>query len=596
MTFKIVRVVGCLAVGEKVHRRSRYGTLTFPPLSLGVLSRRIRDSGFDCEQDDLHKRWYCRATMEADTERLRTLADDERRMWRYLEGKDDQDWEWFGRTVASLSDFEAPDVFLLSLISSDLPCCVSTLAFARYLKNRFRKPIIAGGEYFAYAPIYDEIERVLSNGVLDYYILGFGEEPLQRLLSVVSGRSGVDDLARVQGLCWLDHGRVRRNPMTLTHAVVPPDFTGLPIDLYRWSAECPPPDADLPPPVDELTLPFHLTTGCPHNCAFCECSGMKTVSVLPAARAVEELRKIIDLTGCRTFFFLDNTLNVSRRYVNALCDRLIDARLNIQWMDCSSAHDMDQHTLERMREAGAIRIVWGLESGSDRILEYVGKPVRLAQISNVLRMAHDVGLWNGVEVIIGMPTETADDFAQTMRFVASHAEVLDEVWTYPFYLNSNSAMSSNYLRYGIENVRRVNVGLSRDEPHRVVTTTHTFDEKNGLCWRDNMEQQKRWAGIMLEHVASLGLYPMSWEHEQQPNLLSWCYRNCATKAEVRRLYSRYWERLSLARNPRPAAAREWEEGPYDATSLLVDGRYHEWLVYNEMKRKTPHRASCCPLS
>ena len=88
-------------------------------------------------------------------------------MWRYLEGADDEDWEWFGDKVTSLSDFTEPDVLLFSMISSDLGCCVATLAFTRYLKKKFGKPIILGGEYFAYAPIHDEIDRVLPLGSLD---------------------------------------------------------------------------------------------------------------------------------------------------------------------------------------------------------------------------------------------------------------------------------------------------------------------------------------------------------------------------------------------------------------------------------------------
>jgi hypothetical protein len=603
----------------------RYGTLAFPPISLGILARHLRDLGHQVDLDDLNIRWY-RQMSVADQERLRAFSADDQKMWRYLAGSDDADWSWFGDEIATLSDFAQADVILLSMISSDIPCCISTLAFAKYLKQRFGTPIVLGGEYFAYAPIHDEIQRVLQSGVLDYYVLGYGEEPLEMLLQIVAGDRPREDLDRVPGLRYLNHGALRQNSFVPHHALVPPDFEGLPVDLYRWSAECEPPLPGLPAPSGELTLPFHTSTGCPYVCSFCECSGMKKMSYLSAEKAVAELRRLIALHDCRTFFFLDNTLNFSPRWINEFCDRIIDAGLGIQWMDCASGRGIDRPILEKMRKAGVVRIVWGLESGSDRILRKTKKPLDLEQASATLTMSHEAGIWNGVEIIVGMPTETEQEFEETLAFIERHAHVLDEVWTYSYYLNNNSDMFTHHEHYGMTNVRRVNVGLQKDAVYGAVAATHIFDEVGGLTWAEKDEQQKRRLAIMLEHVARLGLYPMTWEHEQQPNLLAWCYRHAKTKAEIRKLYRAYWQKLSLQRTWSmpgrrthsaallaqdlyreldPSAMRDgirnvWqsiyadkyapfftdEQATPDLTyerRLLIDGRFHDSLVYSELK-------------
>jgi hypothetical protein len=618
MRFKLFRVVSPLDGGK-------WGTLTFPPISTGILYTYQRDHGFDVDQDDLHRRWFSTVS-ERDRARLLLLADDEKRMWRYLAGGDDPDWEWFGEKVVSLSDFSGYDGFLLSMISSDLGCCVASLAFARYLKRRFAKTIVLGGEYHAHAPIYDELEKVLPLGTLDYYVMGFGEEPLARLLGVLTGGTPEDELTAIPGLCFIYQGRTRKNPYGTKHPIVPPDFEGLPIDLYRWSPDCPPPDPSLPMPLGELTLPFHTSTGCPYNCSFCECSGMAKMTILPPKTTAAKLEQLVDRYGCQTFFFLDNTFNISPRYINELCDCIIASGLEIKWTACASGRGMDRDTLEKMRRAGAIRLVWGFESGSDRILEFVRKPVRTTGLANVLKMSHDAGIWNGLECIVGMPSETEDEFRATMDFLERHVDVLDEVYTYQFYLNSVSDMLTNHERYGITNVRRVNVGLTKDAVYGAVAASHVFDEKDGLSWPEIDLQQKRRLGIMLEHVAKLGLYPMVWEHEQQPNLLSWCYRQCQTKAEVRSLYRRYWERLALRRtweptgNPGDTVTRVAEEiyqkilcsdpsasideiwqsvypdkwSPFFPQSevtadlsyerrLLMDGRFHDSLVFSYLR-------------
>jgi len=616
MKFKIFRVVSPLAGGKE-------GTLAFAPISVGILTRHMRDCGFDMYPDDLHRRWYS-TLPAADTERLRRISEDEQRMWRYLEGADDADWDWFGEKVTGLSDFEAPDAFLLSMISSDLGCCVATLAFARYLKTKFGRPVILGGEYWVHAPIYDEIERVLPLGVLDYYVIGFGEEPLEQLLKIISGRPTTVTLADVHGLCYMEDGEVRKNSFAPEHPVIVPDFEGLPMDLYRWTADCPPPRPDLPTPTGELTLPFHTSTGCPYNCTFCDASGIKKMWVLPPQKAVEELKHLVDRYNCRTFFFLDDTLNLSTRHINQLCDGIIEAGLDIQWMTCASPRGMDAPTLKKMREAGVIRIVWGLESGSNRLLEYVKKPMKIEAAAEVYRLSHEAGIWNGVECIVGLPTETEEEFDLTMAFMAENAEVLDEVWAYQFYLNSNSDMFTHPEKYGLTNLKRVNFGLTKDAAFVAVAASHIYDEQGGLCWAEKEEQLKRRHGVMLDHISRLGLYPMTWEHEQQPNLLSWCYRHCSSKDEVRRVYYRYWEKLALrrtwvpsgktgdspdvlaleiyrqfdGRQPRPELDAMWqgsypdkwlptysELGPgldYERL-LLMDGRLHDMRVYSRLK-------------
>jgi hypothetical protein len=550
MKYKIVRTISLLP-------GVREGPLCFPPIGTGILARHLRDLGHDIAQDDLHIRWY-RTASKHHREKLEHLSADERRLWNYLEGGSDPDWDWFGEKVTGLSDFQEPDVILFSLISSDSLCCKAALALARYLKKKFGKSIVVGGEYFAYAPIFYEIDRIIPLGVIDYYISGFAEKALEGLLSILSGQSSPARLADIPGLCYSDGGQVRKNPYTLFHDVVPPDFEGLPVELYRWSAPCQPPEPILTPPTDELILPFHTSTGCPFNCSFCDCSGIDKVSVLPPDAAVKELASLVDRYGCRTFFFLNNTLNISRGYIKQLCSRIIKSKLDIQWFDCGTVRGVDKEVLIKMREAGVIRIVWGLESGSNRVLKYVKKPITLDQASSVFTMAHEVGIWNGVEIIVGMPTETDNEFRETMAFLEAHTDVIDEVWPNPFYLNSNSDMCRNPSAYGLFNVLPVNRGLTKNELRGSFAASFIFDEMNGLCWREKEDQLEQRIGEITEHIMKLGLYPMAWEHEQQPNLLSWCYRQCRSKSEVQRLYRSYFPKLAL---------HKWKAAGWQAESL-----------------------------
>ncbi len=564
MKYKLFRVISPLAGNKK-------GTLTFPPISLGIIYRHLKDNNFNISQDDLHCLWHKRYPSKYN-EKLLSISNDEKQLWNYIEGNSDADWEWFGQLVIELSDFKSPDIFLFSLISSDLQCCRATLALAFYLKKRFNKKIILGGEYFAYAPIYYIIDKVFLYNIIDYYIIGYAEDALVKLLNVVSNGKSIKNLNDIPGLVYLHNNKVEKNPLALEHQVVPPSFDGLPIDFYKWSAKCIYPDL----PNNELTLPFHLTTGCPHNCSFCDCSGIKKMSVYSPKDAVFEIKQLVKKHDCKTIFFLDNTINISKHFITELCNEIIKEKLNIQWMACGSVCGMDKTTLMKMRKSGAIRIVWGLETGSNRLLQFIKKPFSLEKAIDIFKFSHEIGIWNGVDIIVGLPTETNSEFHETLHFLDNYSDILDEVWVYQFYLNTMSDMCNNAADYGILNLQPVNRTLTKDAVNGSVCASYVFDEINGLKWKAKEKQLKSRMGKILMHIAKLKLYPMGLEHEQQANLLSWCYRQSHDKDVIKNLYHQYWEKLQIHRT--------WKPAGYKAENVI--GLSHELLeLFNDEKEK-----------
>ncbi|OAB55266.1 hypothetical protein AY600_13840 [Phormidium willei BDU 130791] len=601
MRYTLVRTIGLC---EGVNR----GTLAFPSIGTGILAAHLRGLGYEVAQDDLHARWYAQADATAQA-RLAALSADVPRLWAHLAGPPDPEWLEFCAWACAAAELETCDTALISLISADSQCVVLSLALSHYLRTRLGKTTVVGGEYFAYSPILYEIERVLRAGALDYYVGGYGETPLARLLPVLEGRAGPETRAAIPGLHYLESaGALQANPFVAEHDLVLPDFDGLPLELYRWTPRSPPPrdelpQGELPRPEGELTLPYHTSTGCPYNCAFCECSLMRKVKFASGSEAAARMAETAGRAGAGTLFMLDNTFNFSKRFVVEFCEELIRQDRGLHWMNCASARNMDAQTLRLMRRAGAVRLVWGLESGSRRILEFINKPTDLDEVEAVLAAAHEAGIFNGIEIIVGLPTESEAEFAETLDFIDRNAAHIDEVWPNAFYLNSHSAMRVDGARYGIAETRDVNRSLMKDQVPGSFAATYTFDEADGLSWADKQRQLEDRMGRMVAFIAERGLYPMAWEHEQQPNLLSWCYRQAGDKAEAVALYRAYWERLALEpwqhrgfraeslsglaeelrRHYPPAVARALVRGDFTptyagletGTSLMIDGRLHD---------------------
>ena len=382
------------------------------------------------------------------------------------------------------------------------------------------------------------IDDVLKTRAIDYYISGFGEIPLDMLLNYLDGNKKNTDLKLIPGLCYLENSETRTNPYELFHETVVPLFDGLPLKLYQWQPKTELLKNKFITENDRLVLPFQTSTGCPFNCAFCESSSMNKVSIMPPQTVAKSLEYFKHQYHCHTFFFVDNSLNARPGYVEELCDEIIKRRLNIQWMDSGCVKGMGKDTLLKMREAGCIRIVWGLESGSKRILKFINKPTSLENASKVFHLANEAGIWNGVEILVGMPTETDHEFDETLDFLKDHKDVLDEIWANPYYLNAVSKMYLEPDRYGIQNIKRVNMGLTKEKGMNRASVAE-FDEKSGLKWHDKEKQIAQRLSSVNQLKFSLSLDPGFDLYDYAQHLLSWCYKNFNSKTEIRKAYREF---------------------------------------------------------
>lgn len=153
---------------------------------------------------------------------------------------------------------------------------------------------------------------------------------------------------------------------------------------------------------------------CPFHCRFCT-YGNLNFKIRDFKNLIEEL-KYLNSFGIKEIRFKDNTFGVNKNYLLDLCNKMIDNNFNFSW-SCSSRVDLlDNNLLELMKKAGCHTIQFGVESGSQKILDLYNKGIKLEQIKETFRLCKKNGIRTMGHFIIGLPGEDKNTILKTINF------------------------------------------------------------------------------------------------------------------------------------------------------------------------------------
>jgi anaerobic magnesium-protoporphyrin IX monomethyl ester cyclase len=241
---------------------------------------------------------------------------------------------------------------------------------------------------------------------LDIVVRKEGENTMLELAErVAAGKNYYDML----GITCRKDGKIVRNP----DRPYIEDLDSLPFPArHLWPIGC----------LQKYGTPiFHLVTsrGCVHWCNFCievRMDGRK-YRVRSPKNVVDELEFLHNTYGAKYFAFLDDAFTVDQLRVTEICEKIKNRKLKIKW-SCETRVDLvTKELLLKMREAGCIAVWFGIESGSQPVLNAMGKGISLAQTIRAFKWAKEAGLKPNPNVILGFPGETKETAWETIKFV-----------------------------------------------------------------------------------------------------------------------------------------------------------------------------------
>ncbi|TRO50485.1 radical SAM protein, partial [Candidatus Bathyarchaeota archaeon] len=178
-------------------------------------------------------------------------------------------------------------------------------------------------------------------------------------------------------------------------------------------------------PLERLTkhgiiiFPIITSRGCVYWCDFCTTVRMfgRRYRMRSPKNVVDELEYLIQRFGANRFTFYDDAFTVDQKRTVEICREIKNRKLKIEW-DCETRVDMvTKELLLEMKSAGCVSVWFGVESGSQKVLDAMRKGISPTQTVNAFKWAKDAGLIAVAGVILGFPGETKETIEETTRFI-----------------------------------------------------------------------------------------------------------------------------------------------------------------------------------
>lgn len=171
------------------------------------------------------------------------------------------------------------------------------------------------------------------------------------------------------------------------------------------------------------SMAMMASRGCPFQCTFCNTPVFwgKKVQYKDARLVVEEINYLKGQFGIKEVFFQDDTFNLNPDWAEAVFNYIIEWELNQQMIfriACRVNEKLfTQKFLDLAKEAGVWNIFFGIESGSQMMLDRMKKGITLDEVRRAIQMTDKAHISSQCSFIIGMPGETRDTIMETQRFL-----------------------------------------------------------------------------------------------------------------------------------------------------------------------------------
>lgn len=307
-----------------------------------------------------------------------------------------KDYSQSGNLEQDLREFK-PDYLVVNIATPSLEHDLDAIRKAKEINPE----IITIAKGAAFLTLGEKI--LAEHEFLDFGILGEAEETLKEILEE-------QEKTRILGIYYKENGNVK---FTGNRAFIE-DLDSLPFparhlvdnSIYRR------------PDNNKVQATIKVERGCPFHCFFCLATPVSGAKV--RRRSVEnivaEIRECVEKYNIRNFLFWSDIFNLDKKWTMDLCQAIIDSELKITWSANTRADTADLEMAKMMYKSGCRLVSIGVESGSQEMLEKMGKNITLNDVRRTVKVFKQAKIRIYNYFVIGLPWETEETVEETIKF------------------------------------------------------------------------------------------------------------------------------------------------------------------------------------
>ena len=310
------------------------------------------------------------------------------------------------------------------------------ISFTLTLVNRVKKliDIIRTKDNSAFILAGGPLPTVQRDKILEDFdvdLVAIGECEL-RVVDIINAIQQNGDLSKIKGIIFRENDKiVITEPADYIQNLdeVPiPDQGSFPLDKYFEQKG-----------YRELSIVG--SRGCPYRCTFCQpilnnLFGPK-VRFYSAKRVVDEMEYLVKNFKLDMIVFSDDTFAFHQQRVIDICKEIIDRKIPVMWR-CQTRVGLRKDVLDYMKKAGCFLIAFGVESGSQKILDNVHKDTTVEKIKETFKYCKEVGILTHAYIMVGNLGESEETINETIR-------VMKEIRPFGYNVTLTTPMPGTYL-------------------------------------------------------------------------------------------------------------------------------------------------------
>jgi anaerobic magnesium-protoporphyrin IX monomethyl ester cyclase len=300
----------------------------------------------------------------------------------------------------------------LKYVESTSPKILGITAFTSTVKTAYKlldaikeriKDIVTviGGPHVTFMP-----DEALSHQGVDIVAIGEGEETLYELIEAYEKNK---DLSEVKGIVYKNkNGEIKMTkprPFIQNLDEIPfPARDLVDYERYRWNGV--------------LEAPMLTTRGCTFQCQYCSSSEMmgRRYRMRSVQNVIDEIKEVQEKYHVRDIEFIDDTFTLNMKRASEVMKAIISEKLDVRLSLSSRVNTINEELMQQLKKGGTENIYYGIESGSQRVLDLMKKGIKLEQAEAAVNLAKKYGIKVLGSYILGYPGETPDEMNQTIKF------------------------------------------------------------------------------------------------------------------------------------------------------------------------------------